>query len=85
MRGRGDGLVREIEVLADAHVTLLADRRKFGPYVLQGGAEGAVGWPSIRDGSGESLPGKCRRRVSAGSTARIETSGGDGWAKVKQR
>ena len=27
----GDGLIREIEVLADAQVTLLADRRKFRP------------------------------------------------------
>jgi N-methylhydantoinase B len=79
--------VREIEVLADAHVTLLADRRKFRPSGVQGGADGAVGCPSIRDGSGEaSLPGKCRRSVSAGrSTMRIETSGEDGGAKVKQR
>jgi N-methylhydantoinase B len=74
--------VREIEVLADAHVTLLADRGKFRPYGLQGGAEGAASCLSIRDGRGEaSLPGKCRRRASAGSTVRIETSGGDGWGK----
>jgi len=31
----GDGLVREVELLADAQVTLLADRRKLRPYGLQ--------------------------------------------------
>jgi hypothetical protein len=40
---------REIEVLADAHVTLLADRRKFGPYGLRGGAEGC-GRPAFDQG-----------------------------------
>jgi N-methylhydantoinase B/oxoprolinase/acetone carboxylase alpha subunit len=35
--------VREIEVLADAQVALLADRRRFRPYGLQGGSEGAAG------------------------------------------
>jgi N-methylhydantoinase B/oxoprolinase/acetone carboxylase alpha subunit len=37
----GDGIVREIEVLTDAQVTLLADRRSRGPYGLAGGADGA--------------------------------------------
>src|ERR1700729_296681 len=39
----GDGLIREIELLADAQVTLLAERRKLRPYGLQGGKEGAHG------------------------------------------
>ena len=39
----GDGLIREVELLADAQVTLLADRRKLRPYGLQGGEEGAAG------------------------------------------
>ena len=38
----GDGLVRELELLADAQMTLLAERRKFRPYGLQGGGEGSV-------------------------------------------
>ena len=33
----GDGLIREIEVLADSDVTLLADRRNSGPFGLAGG------------------------------------------------
>src|SRR5258707_8460281 len=39
----GDGIVREIEVLTDAQVTLLADRRSRGPYALDGGADAAPG------------------------------------------
>jgi N-methylhydantoinase B len=35
----GDGLTREIELLADAEVTLLADRRLFTPYGLKGGED----------------------------------------------
>ncbi len=33
----GDGIVREIEVLTDCEVTLLADRRSRGPWGLSGG------------------------------------------------
>ena len=39
----GDGLIREIELLGDAEVTLLAERRKFRPYGLEGGEDGAAG------------------------------------------
>jgi N-methylhydantoinase B len=78
----GDGLVREIEVLADAQMALLADRRKFRPYGLQGGSEGAVGHAAVIDAGSDmevELPGKCSRRASAGSVLRIETPGGGGW------
>ena len=43
----GDGIVREIEVLTDAQVTLLADRRTRGPYGLAGGENGAPGRTTI--------------------------------------
>src|ERR1700756_2502826 len=39
----GDGVVREIEVLTDAEVTILADRRKTAPYGLNGGESGKPG------------------------------------------
>ena len=39
----GDGIVREIEVLTDCEVTLLADRRSRGPWGLSGGEDGAPG------------------------------------------
>jgi len=78
----GDGLIREIELLTDAQVTLLADRRKFRPYGLRGGQEGASGhaWVSKPNAeSEEELPGKCSRHLSTGDVLRIETPGGGGW------
>jgi len=80
----GDGLIREVEMLADAQVTLLADRRKFRPYGLQGGEEGASGRAWIRRaGSTEEteIRGKCSQRLSKGDILRIETPGGGGWGK----
>ncbi len=41
MHAGGDGIVRELEFLDDADVTILSDRRKRGPYGLQGGARGS--------------------------------------------
>lgn len=78
----GNGLIREIEVLADAQIALLADRRKFQPYGLQGGEDGGPGRASVVDGETKTeieLPGKCSRRISAGRVLRIETPGGGGW------
>jgi N-methylhydantoinase B len=80
----GDGLVRELELLSDAQVTLLADRRSTRPYGLEGGESGAPGRASITDPATKcetDLPGKCTRRVSAGSILRIETPGGGGWGQ----
>jgi N-methylhydantoinase B len=81
----GDGIVREIEVLTDAQVTLLADRRSRGPYGLAGGADGASGHTLIvrRDGSQEAIPGKTSIRLGSGERVRIETPGGGGWGKAE--
>jgi N-methylhydantoinase B len=76
----GDGLVREIELLGAAQVTVLADRRIFAPYGLKGGETGARGRTVLSaNGSERELPGKCNLQVSAGDTIRIETPGGGGW------
>ena len=79
----GDGIVREIEVLTDAQVTLLADRRAHGPYGLNGGSDGAPGRTVIirQDGREEELPGKTSVRLRAGERVRIESPGGGGWGK----
>ena len=79
----GDGIIREIEVLADAEVTLLADRRERGPYGLAGGADGAPGKATVTrdDGSSQELPGKFSLRLRKGERIRIETPGGGGWGK----
>src|SRR6185295_15162751 len=39
----GDGIVREFRFLADAEVTLIADRRARGPWGLSGGSAGKPG------------------------------------------
>jgi N-methylhydantoinase B len=79
----GDGLVREVELLTDARLTLLADRRRFRPYGLEGGEEGAAGaaWIVKADGRKVALPGKCSRQINKGEIVRIETPGGGGWGK----
>ena len=82
----GDGIIREIEVLTEAEVTLLADRRTRGPWGLRGGADGLPGNASVirRDGSVEKLPGKSNVRLVKGERIRIETPGGGGWGNSNQ-
>jgi N-methylhydantoinase B len=77
----GDGIVREIEVLTDCSVTLLADRRTVGPWGLADGGEGSPGTASVirHDGSVEAMPGKFSTRLRAGERIRIESPGGGGW------
>jgi N-methylhydantoinase B len=79
----GDGIVREIEVLTDSQVTLLADRRSHGPYGLAGGGDGVRGRTLIirNDGSEEELPGKISVRLRSGERVRIESPGGGGWGR----
>ncbi len=81
----GDGLVREIELLTESQVTLLADRRRRGPYGLAGGEPGAAGKGLLIEASGrmETLPGKCTFRVAPGDAVRIETPGGGGWGAAE--
>src|SRR5579884_1689155 len=77
----GDGIVRELELLCDADVTLLADRRKRGPYGLNGGGDGAPGRNLVirQDGSEHPIPEKGSTRLKRGERVRIETPGGGGW------
>jgi N-methylhydantoinase B len=77
----GHGIVREIEVLTDCEVTLLADRHSRGPWGLAGGADGAPGKTFItrHDGSVEQMPGKFSTRLCKGERITIETPGGGGW------
>ena len=77
----GDGIVRELEMLTDAEVTLLSDRRKTRPYGLSGGDGGAPGRTTIlrADGSEEESPSKGSTRLRRGERVRVETPGGGGW------
>ena len=76
----GEGIVREIEMLAGAQVALLSDRRKIPPYGLSGGSPGAVGKSEMTiERRVRRLPSKCSFYAAAGTIVRIETPGGGGW------
>ena len=79
----GDGIVREIEMLTPATVTLLSDRRRTRPYGLAGGNDGATGQTEIRrsDGGVEIIRGKTSAQLSRGDRIRVETPGGGGCGK----
>ncbi|MDD4931990.1 MAG: hydantoinase B/oxoprolinase family protein [Methylacidiphilaceae bacterium] len=78
----GDGIIREIEFLAEMDVTLLSERRRFPPYGLQGGANGVRGENVLIDEGGEvSLPGKISFRGRRGQILSIRTPGGGGWGR----
>ena len=79
----GDGVIREIETLVPARMSLLADRRKHGPYGLAGGDDGKPGTAAIlRDGRARRLKSKGSWELEAGDRVRIETPGGGGFGKV---
>jgi N-methylhydantoinase B len=82
----GDGLVREIELLADARVTLLTERRTIAPYGLAGGAPGARGRNVLLRGRREqTLPGKITLDARPGDRVRVETPGGGGFGTPRRR
>jgi N-methylhydantoinase B len=82
----GDGIIREIELLTPTQVASLSDRRERGPYGLNGGLEGKPGKNEvIREGKTMLLPGKCTFNADTGDILRIETPGGGGWGKSKDR
>ncbi|HZZ16727.1 MAG TPA: hydantoinase B/oxoprolinase family protein [Candidatus Sulfotelmatobacter sp.] len=80
----GDGIVRELEMLCDADVTLLADRRLRGPYGLHGGSEGSPGRSIVvnHDGTEAVIPAKGSVRLKKGERIRVESPGGGGWGKT---
>jgi N-methylhydantoinase B len=78
----GDGLLREIELLAPSQVTILSERRRFAPYGLYGGQPGACGRTILTsNGESEELPSKGQRHVAPGTVLRIESPGGGGWGE----
>ncbi|HWT00254.1 MAG TPA: hydantoinase B/oxoprolinase family protein [Pyrinomonadaceae bacterium] len=75
----GDGVVREIETLVPARMSLLADRRRLAPYGLDGGDEGSRGRDHvIRRGRARPVASKGSWQLEAGDRVRIETPGGGG-------
>src|SRR5215475_11201050 len=87
-RGRyagGAGVVREIEFLTDAGVTLLGERRSVAPYGLAGGGPGARGRDWLVQGRRRRrLPGKTTLRVRPGDRVCVETPGGGGFGVARR-
>lgn len=75
----GEGIVRELEFLADCSVSLLASRRLTAPPGACGGSAGAPGVDTL---DGEVQPGQFAARVRAGQRIRLETPGGGGWGEL---
>lgn len=82
----GDGLIREIELLAPSQVTFLCDRRKFHPYGLEGGGDGATGRVLLlsADGKKTELPAKSTLHAKEHDVVHVETPGGGGWGIAKK-
>ncbi|MGH9755919.1 MAG: hydantoinase B/oxoprolinase family protein, partial [Blastocatellia bacterium] len=86
-RRGGDGVIREIELLTDARVSLLADRRKFAPYGLHGACDAKKGRAELIETGGKRkrLPGKFSIRAKRGARVVIETPGGGGCGSENQQ
>jgi N-methylhydantoinase B len=76
----GDGVRRDIELLAPAEISLLSERRTRPPRGLAGGSDGAPGENVLIRGGAESpLPAKATFQVEAGDTISLRSPGGGGW------
>ena len=85
LHGGGKGIIREIEFLEPAIVSLMGERRRLRPWGLAGGGPGANGedW-LVRGGVEERLPGKTTFEVEAGDRLRVLTPGGGGWGRERE-
>ena len=87
-RGRhpgGDGVIREIEFLTEAEVTLLGERRRVRPYGLAGGKPGAPGRDWLIHGvRRRRVPAKVTLHVRAGDRLCVETPGGGGYGAPRR-
>jgi len=72
----GDGVVREIEALAEMSFSLIAERRRHAPRGAHGGAAGAPGRDLL---DGHPLPAKITGSLRPGQRLRMETPGGGGF------
>jgi N-methylhydantoinase B/oxoprolinase/acetone carboxylase alpha subunit len=86
-RRGGDGIVRELEMLADATVSLVTERRTSRPWGLAGGGHGQAGenWllPQGDDARATRLPDKVTVELRAGDVVRILTPGGGGYGNAE--
>jgi N-methylhydantoinase B len=71
----GDGVVRELEALAEMSYSLITERRRHAPRGAGGGADAQRGRNTL---NGTEVPGKVTGTLRPGDRLRIETPGGGG-------
>jgi N-methylhydantoinase B len=71
----GDGVLRELRVLEDCRLSVLAERRRNAPPGRAGGDDGARGRTLV---NGEEQQPKLTRQLHVGDVVRVETPGGGG-------
>jgi N-methylhydantoinase B len=71
----GDGVIREVQALAEMDYSLITERRRHAPPGAAGGSDGSRG-RNLLDGA--ELPAKAGGRLAAGQRLRLETPGGGG-------
>jgi N-methylhydantoinase B len=71
----GDGVVRELEALAEMRYSLITERRRHAPPGADGGEPGGPGRNLL---NGEELPAKATGTLKPGDRLRMETPGGGG-------
>lgn len=82
----GDGLVKELEFLEHARVSVTGTRRKSGPPGAAGGSEGKPGVDYVlKKGRKKRLKAGQSVVVEPGDRVRIETPGGGGYRKPKSK
>ena len=77
----GDGVVRELEALAEMTFSLIAERRRHPPRGAAGGQAGACGHDQL---DGRTLPSKSTGTLLPGQRLRIETPGGGGFGDARE-
>ncbi len=80
-RRGGNGVIRELEALADLSYSLITERRRHAPPGANGGKPGKPGLNLI---DGEELPAKATGRLRPGQRLRIETPGGGGYGESRR-
>jgi N-methylhydantoinase B len=75
-RRGGEGVVRELRVLEDCRLSVLAERRRHAPRGAAGGEDGMPGRTLV---NGEEQPAKVTVPLEAGDVLRIESPGGGGF------
>ena len=71
-------MLRELEFLAPASVTLLTERRRHSPWGLAGGAAGAPGMNLLNQ---QALPGKVHFDAKPGDVLTLQSAAGGGYGK----